>query len=258
MRILITAGPTREYIDPVRFITNGSSGRMGYAVAAAALRRGHDVTLLTGPVATQPPESTRPAAGKVARVGACRVVPFISVDGLSAAMRKHFPSADAVVMAAAVGDFRPARVSRRKLSRRGGPITLRLVPTKDVLAGAAAGKKPGQIVLAFAVEDGPRNRAVAKATSEMRRKNADFVLVNTPAAMGASQSEACILSPSGVALPWGRRNKSALAARIVRVLEIAHEQARSGTKQATCPAEWCGTPGTGGRHQGPVRLSRRA
>jgi len=211
MRILVTAGPTREYIDPVRFITNGSSGRMGYAVAAAAARRGHRVTLLSGPVALKPP----------AQGAGCRVVPFVSVEDLAAAMRRHFPKADAVVMAAAVGDFRLGRVFRRKLRRASGPITLRLVPTADVLAGVAAKKRKGQVVFAFAVEQGPRRRIVAKAIAEMARKHADFVLLNTPAAMGAEESEACILSRAGVVLPWGRRPKAALARAIVRILENA-------------------------------------
>jgi phosphopantothenoylcysteine decarboxylase/phosphopantothenate--cysteine ligase len=206
MRILVTAGPTREYIDAVRFITNGSSGRMGYAVAAAAARRGHKVTLLSGPVTLTPPKG-------------CRVVPFVSVDDLAAAMRRYFKDADAAVMAAAVGDFRPPRILARKLRRSDGPITLRLVPTPDVLASVAAGKRKGQIIFAFAVEKGPRGQIVAKARSEMERKHADFVLLNTPEAMGAAESSACILSPEGVVLPWGRRPKTALAAAVIRTLE---------------------------------------
>ena len=208
MRILVTAGPTREYIDPVRFITNASSGRMGYAVAAAAARRGHRVTLLSGPVAIEAPRG-------------CRVVPFVSVDDLVSAMREHFPRADAVVMSAAVGDFRPARASRRKLRRGGGPITLRLVPTPDVLAAAARRRRPGQVVFAFAVEKGPRRRIESQALREMARKNADYVLLNTPAAMGGKSSAACILCRRGVLLPWRPRTKAALAGTIVRVLELA-------------------------------------
>ncbi len=208
MRILVTAGPTREYIDSVRFITNGSSGRMGYAIAAAAARRGHDVTLLSGPVAQRVPAGTK-------------VVPFVSVDELAAAMRKHFPKADAVVMAAAVGDFRPESISKRKLRRADGPITIRLVPTPDVLASVAARKRKGQIVLAFAVEKGTRREIVAKALGEMERKRADFVLLNTPAAMGAEISEACILSRGGVVVPWASRPKTTLARHVVRTLEDA-------------------------------------
>jgi phosphopantothenoylcysteine decarboxylase/phosphopantothenate--cysteine ligase len=217
MRILVTAGPTREYIDAVRFISNGSSGRMGYAVAAAAARRGHEVTLLSGPVGLAPHGAR--AAGKGARHPRVHVVPFVSVDDLARAMRKHFKAADAVVMAAAVGDFRPQKIPTSKLRRSDGPITLRLVPTPDVLAGAAAHKREGQIIFAFAVEKGPRRQIVAKALSEMERKHADFVLLNTPAAMGAEESEACILSREGTVLPWARRPKAALARAVVRALE---------------------------------------
>jgi phosphopantothenoylcysteine decarboxylase / phosphopantothenate---cysteine ligase len=222
MRILVTAGPTREYIDSVRFITNGSSGRMGYAIAAAAARRGHDVTLLSGPVALGATVLRR-LRGRAGGPGSkpVRIVPFVSVEELAAAMRQHFAKVDAVVMAAAVGDFRPAVISKRKLRRADGPITIRLVPTPDVLAGVAARKRRGQIVLAFAVEQGTRGEIVAKALSEMERKHADLVLLNTPAAMGAEDSEACILSKEGVVVPWRRRPKTALAREAVSVLEAA-------------------------------------
>ena len=205
MRVLVTAGATREYIDDVRFLTNGSSGRMGYAVAAASAAAEHDVTLLTGPVALQPPAS-------------CRVVPFITVDELADALAGRFAACDALVMAAAVGDFRPERRLAGKIPRRGGPVTVRLVPTEDILAHLAASKRPGQIVVAFAVESPPAEHAEAKARAEMAAKGADFVVVNTPAAMGADRSEACILSRDGVVLPWGSREKGRLAEAIVALL----------------------------------------
>lgn len=205
MRVLVTAGPTREYLDAVRFITNASSGRMGYAVAAAAVAAGCEVTLLTGPVALPPP------AG-------CEVVRFVSVDELKGSLGECFPACDALVMAAAVGDFSPERRVEGKIPRSGGPVTVRLLPTEDVLAGVAAGKRPGQVVVAFAVEAPPRERAAAKARAEMSAKGADFVVVNTPAAMGAADSDACILSPDGGPLPWGERSKQELAEQIVAIL----------------------------------------
>jgi len=205
MRILVTAGPTREHIDAVRFITNASSGRMGYAVAAAAARAGHEVTLLTGPVALPIPEG-------------CDGVPFVSVEDLKRELDRRFADCDALVMAAAVGDFRPEAKVAGKIPRRGGPITLRLAPTEDVLAAVAASKRPGQIVVAFSVEEGPPAEIEAKAQEEMAAKSADYVVVNTPAAMAAKQSEACILSRSGPVLPWARRTKSQLADEIVKLL----------------------------------------
>jgi len=206
MRILVTAGPTRQYIDTVRFITNASSGRMGFAVAAAAAAAGHDVTVLAGPVNQTGPQG-------------CKVVSFVTVDDLKHALAEHFDSCDALVMAAAVGDFAPAEVLPAKLSRRGGTVNLQLHPTEDLLAAVAAGKRADQTVVAFAVEDGPLEQIQAKARGELGEKCADYVVVNTPRAIDADKSEACILTADGVALPWASRTKDALADQIIRLLE---------------------------------------
>lgn len=206
MKILVTAGPTREYIDPVRFITNASSGRMGYAVAAAARRAGHEVTLLTGPTALAAPEGVSVAA-------------FATVEELRAALTERFATCDALVMAAAVGDFRAEKVAGKKIARKGGPIEVKLVPTEDVLAATVAKKQARQRVIAFAVETGTKEEMEEKARGEMKAKGADFVVVNTPEAMGREGSRACILSPGGVALAWGDRAKDDLADEIVRLLE---------------------------------------
>ncbi len=210
MRILITAGPTREYIDSVRFLSNASSGRMGCAVASAAALAGHDVTLLLGVGA-----SACLPAELAARIETVR---FTSVADLKSELLGRFADCDALVMSAAVGDFRPEKTFASKLSRSAGPITLTLVPTEDLLAGAAEGKRPGQRIIAFAVEDGPREQIEAKARDEMQRKGADFVVVNTPAALAAEQSAACVLSPDGIAVPWATRPKSELAKLIVALI----------------------------------------
>ncbi|MHC4981855.1 MAG: phosphopantothenoylcysteine decarboxylase domain-containing protein, partial [Planctomycetota bacterium] len=123
MRIIVTAGPTREHIDTVRFITNASSGRMGCAVAAAAAKAGHEVTLLLGRGASA--EAAATAEG-------CEIVPFETVDDLKSALDERFEACDALVMAAAVGDFRPAKVYPAKLPRSGGPVTIHLMPTEDI------------------------------------------------------------------------------------------------------------------------------
>ena len=210
MQVLVTAGPTREYIDTVRFITNASSGRMGWAVADAALHAGHDVTLLCG-------DAVRPHAPD--RTLPCEVVPFLSVADLKAAVESRFDRCDALVMAAAPGDFHPQRALIGKLRRRDGPITIRLLPTEDILAGLRDRKRPDQIIVAFAVEDGRPDEVEAKARDEMACKGSDYVVVNTPAAMSAAQSDACILSPAGIALPWAKRPKEALAANIIELIE---------------------------------------
>lgn len=205
MKIIVTAGPTRESIDPVRFITNASSGKMGFAVAACAAAGGHDVTLISGPVSLPTPPGVRR-------------VDVVSVAGLKQALERAFPPADALVMTAAVGDFTVENRSERKISRRGGPIALRLTPTEDVLAGVASRKRPGQTIVAFAVETGTPQEIGAKARAEMAAKGADYVVANTPAAMSANDSLAAIFSRDGVVLPWGTRPKEELARAIVELL----------------------------------------
>jgi phosphopantothenoylcysteine decarboxylase/phosphopantothenate--cysteine ligase len=239
MRIIVTAGPTREYIDSVRFITNASSGQMGCAVAAAAARAGHEVTLLLGggkmgtgsagclavpvpflPAGEKDKMGTVPNSNSgTVPIWPFSVVPFVSVQDLKAALEQRFDQCDALVMAAAVGDFRPEKILPYKLSRRGGPITLKLYPTEDILAGLGQRKRAGQIIVAFAVEDAPAEQVEAKARAEMIEKNADFVVVNTPAAMAAHHSHACILSREAVVLPWADRPKQALAEHIVALLK---------------------------------------
>jgi len=206
MRFLITAGPTREYIDSVRFITNASSGRMGYAVAAAAVEAGHEVTLLSGPVDRRAPSG-------------CKLRRFVSTAELADALREHFPRCDVLVMAAAVGDFRVEKPAAGKLRRGGGSITLRLLPTQDVLASVSRSKRPDQRIVAFAVEAGPQVQAEASARSKLTAKRADLIVVNSPGAMAATRSRAAILSADGIVLPWARRTKRQLARRIVSLVE---------------------------------------
>jgi phosphopantothenoylcysteine decarboxylase/phosphopantothenate--cysteine ligase len=212
MRFLITAGPTREYIDTVRFISNASSGLMGFAVAAAAIEAGHEVTLLTGPVSLHPPEGAK-------------VVPFTSVGDLASATSAHFDSCDVLAMAAAVGDFQLADgPAANKLSRQAGPVTISLEPTEDILATVAQAKRPGQIVVAFAVEDGPDEEAILlKARQELADKHADLSVVNTPAAFNSAESLACIIDAKNIPLPWAKRSKQDLARQLVRLISARHK-----------------------------------
>ncbi|RKY28581.1 MAG: hypothetical protein DRP83_00420 [Planctomycetota bacterium] len=206
MRFLITAGPTREYIDTVRFISNASSGLMGFAVAAAAIEAGHEVTLLAGPVSLPPPEGAK-------------VVPFTSVEDLASALAERCDACDVLVMAAAVGDFQLANgPAATKLSRKAGPITISLEPTDDILARVAQAKKPGQIVVAFAVEQGTPEDILAKARQELADKHADFSVANTPAAFNSAESLACILDAENILLPWAKRPKKDLARQLVRII----------------------------------------
>lgn len=205
MKVLVTAGPTREHIDSVRFITNASSGKMGYACAAAAAEAGHEVTLITGPVSIDPPAGVE-------------VVRIISVEELKQALVRRFAQADALIMAAAVGDFTVASRAEKKIPRSAGAVQITLVPTEDLLAGLASLKRPDQTIVSFAVEDAPPEQARQNARAEMTAKGADYVVVNSPAAMAAEESQACILSRDGVALPWARRAKTDLAREILKLL----------------------------------------
>jgi phosphopantothenoylcysteine decarboxylase/phosphopantothenate--cysteine ligase len=204
MKVIVTAGATREYIDPVRYITNASSGKMGCAVAAAAVEAGHSVTAVLAQGVPAPP--------------GCDVVRFAGVDDLAAAIDERFAECDALVMAAAVGDFRPETPSPVKLPREGGPIKLTLLPVADILAALGRRKRSGQTIVAFAVRQGTPDELVPAARDKLARKGADFIVVNTPEAMAADESTACILSPEGVALGWAVRPKRELAEEIVALL----------------------------------------
>lgn len=161
MNILVTAGPTREPLDPVRFISNRSSGRMGYAVAAAARSRGHEVTLVTGPTSVRPPAGVR-----VVRVTTAR-------EMLSAVLA-HARKCDALVMAAAVSDWRPERFSRTKLKKTSASPVLRLVRTPDILARVS--KMPGRrIVVGFAAETG---NPAPEARRKLAEKKLDLIAAN--------------------------------------------------------------------------------
>jgi phosphopantothenoylcysteine decarboxylase/phosphopantothenate--cysteine ligase len=220
MRILVTAGPTREPIDTVRFISNASSGRMGFAVAAEAAARGHEAILLTGPVALETPSGVQRRD-------------FVAVCDLQRLLAEEFSSCDALAMSAAVGDFTVECPGGAKLSRRDGAVDISLVPTPDLIAGVAADKKPTQVVCAFAVEDLPHDEAIAKARDEMEQKHADMVVLNTPEAMAAEASWACILSDDAVLLEAADRCKTELAAAIVDCLETIYQRKCANRKEGS-------------------------
>ena len=165
LRVLVTAGGTREPIDSVRFIGNRSSGKMGVAVASRAIARGAEVTLICANVAVP-----LPSAARVLEVG--------SAAELQAACEAEFPSCDVVVMAAAVADLRPASPAREKLKKTGPgfPSTLELEPTEDILRGLAATRRAGQVLVGFAAEHG--QGAVAYGREKLAGKGIDAVVVN--------------------------------------------------------------------------------
>lgn len=160
-QVLITAGPTQEAIDPVRFLSNRSSGKMGYAVAEAALARGAAVTLITGPVSIAPP------------IGA-RTVSVRSAAEMYKAVKDHLDDATIVVMAAAVADYRPANVHQQKLKKNGNALVLELEETDDILA-AAAGGNGLRVVIGFAAET---EYVLANAKKKLEEKGADLIVAN--------------------------------------------------------------------------------
>jgi phosphopantothenoylcysteine decarboxylase/phosphopantothenate--cysteine ligase len=204
MRFLITAGGTREYIDPVRFISNASSGKMGYALARAALRAGHEVTLVTAPTALKPP------------TGAA-VVEVESAAQTFTAVKEHFPECDCLVMAAAVADYTPARPAKTKIKKaKGGPQpTLQLKPTADILKWAGH-HKDRQIIVGFALED--RNLR-ANAKRKMLEKKLDMIVANGPAAIDAERSDVQIMVAGGEWMTIAATTKATIARRIVRLVE---------------------------------------
>ncbi len=205
MRFLITAGGTREYIDPVRFISNASSGRMGYALATAALKAGHDVTLVSAPTALRPPAGAKLIAVESARE-------------MFAAVKEHFARCDCLIMAAAVADFTPAKPSKTKIKKEaGGPRpTLQLKPTPDILRWAGRHKRASQVVGGFALEDRDLR---ANAEHKMRDKRLDMIVANTPAAINATTS---ILHVKPIDSDWieiDESHKTASSRRIIREIE---------------------------------------
>jgi phosphopantothenoylcysteine decarboxylase / phosphopantothenate---cysteine ligase len=201
-RILITSGPTRQYLDPVRYLTNASSGRMGAALATAALELGHTVTIVSGPVEVPYPS-------------AATVVSVISTEEMLAAARAAFADYDGLIGAAAPSDYRPEHVEPQKIAKTGEPILLRLVETDDVVATLAA-EKGRRWVVGFALEtDDHRLRALAK----LERKRCDLMVSNGVEAMNSPDNRVEILDPAGNVLREASGTKEAVAREILAVIQ---------------------------------------
>jgi phosphopantothenoylcysteine decarboxylase / phosphopantothenate---cysteine ligase len=211
-RILVTAGPTHERIDDVRYIANRSSGRMGIALAEAACRAGHEVTLLLGPVSAEPNHRN-------AGTGSPQVERFESTADLQALLDRHFPHCDVLIMAAAVADYRPAAHISGKLPRAGGKLVLELDPTPDLVAGCAARRRPDQRTVAFALEHAERmhERALAK----MQAKGVDAIVANPLDTMGSRLVSGVVYTADGRTIQPEIRtlDKSAFAAWLVRWIQ---------------------------------------
>jgi len=207
MNILVTAGPTREFIDDVRYISNASTGLMGCALAQAAADAGHRVTFICGPITCEPPPCDT-------------LIPVTSAGEMAAAVREHAPNADAVLMAAAVADYTPAERVSGKIKKTEGELVLRLTRTADILA-ELGGRKDGRVLVGFALEaDNARENALRK----LREKNLDLIVVNGPAAMGAARSTVELLFTSGETETLADAPKAEIAAYIIDAVESLRQR----------------------------------
>ena len=202
LRFLITAGPTREYLDPVRFLTNASSGKMGYACATAALRRGHKVKLISGPVHLNPPKRAE-------------IIEVVSSRQMARATLDSFQQADCVIMTAAVCDYRPKKRQPKKITKTPGDLVLRLERTADILASLGRSKTT-RVLIGFAVQD---EAPLRNARRKMSAKNLDAIVLNSPKAFAADRLDAEIITADGQRQPFNHVLKSSLASAIVKTAE---------------------------------------
>ncbi len=204
--LVVTAGGTREALDPVRYLGNRSSGKMGIAIAKAAANAGARVELIVGSVSVALPHSDR-----------ITVTQALSTSAMAAAVSDKFQTADALIMAAAVADFRPAVLADQKIKKHGdGTLTLHLVPTEDILAKMGAQKRSDQVVIGFAAET---NDLLQNADAKLQKKNADVIVANDVSepgiGFGTDDNAVTILRPNQAPLRWSRQSKMMIAEKIV-------------------------------------------
>ena len=205
MKLLVSAGPTREFIDPVRFVSNASSGKMGYALAAEGARRGHEVTLVSGPTALPAPEG-------VERVD------VVTASEMAEALKSRFPACTTCIMCAAVADYRPVRVFEHKLKKSDGNLVLEFERTEDILLSLGGMKKAGQLLVGFAAES---EDLIANAGEKLRRKNLDWIVANRISDGFATSTNACVLlGRNGEKIPFTLRPKTELAAALFDALGL--------------------------------------
>ena len=209
MTFLITAGPTREPIDPVRYISNRSSGKMGYAIAEAALDAGHDLILISGPVNLAPPRNAK----------------FISVstsDEMFEAVHQHADSSDVCVLCAAVADYKPAQVSSVKIKKCAAQVSLELVPTRDILQSLGLQEDRKFLLVGFAAET---DHLEANAAKKLREKNCDIIVANDARiAMETDENELLILFRDGETKKISRAPKQFLARELVKIFQDSQQK----------------------------------
>lgn len=189
-KVLVTAGPTREAIDPVRFITNHSTGKMGYAVAAAAMRRGAEVTLISGPVSLTPPPFAE-------------VVPVVSAEDMYQAVTERAGEQDFIIKTAAVADYRPVGVASEKVKKQDGDMSIPLTRTRDILAELGTRKRAGQVICGFSMET---ENMLVNSQAKLQKKHVDMIVANNlkddGAGFGTDTNRVTIITSQGAeALP---------------------------------------------------------
>ena len=206
-RVLVTAGPTREPIDPVRFISNHSSGKMGVALAAAAWRRGANVVLVSGPLSVDPPVGVD-------------VRPVTTTDEMSTAVEHELPSADVLVMAAAPADFRAAVPADSKIKKHAAPDAIALAPTPDILSRTREARRSGAIVVGFALET---DDVLRSARQKLTAKDLDLIVVNDArepgAGFGVDTNRVTLLGRDGSEEALPLRSKTEVADEILDRVE---------------------------------------
>jgi phosphopantothenoylcysteine decarboxylase/phosphopantothenate--cysteine ligase len=204
VRFLVTAGPTQEPIDPIRYLTNRSSGRMGYAIVDAAIGAGHSVTLISGPVNLPPP----PLA---------KVISVTTSDEMHDAVMVQIANTDALVMCAAVADYRPAKVSPQKIKKKSGQLTLELTPTRDILLSLPSERK--FLVIGFAAET---NDLENYARKKLQNKNLDLIVANDVSradiGMESAENEVTILFRDGQIKKISRTSKKNIARELIKII----------------------------------------
>jgi phosphopantothenoylcysteine decarboxylase/phosphopantothenate--cysteine ligase len=204
VRFVVTAGPTREAIDPVRFISNRSSGKMGYAIAEAALAKKHEVTLISGPASIAPPRGAKN-------------VSIITSDELHDAVHRAIRKCDVLVMCAAVADYKPAAISARKMKKRKTSFALKLVPTRDILSSLP--KRRNYLVVGFAAETHDLKQ---NAQKKLRAKNCDVIVANdvsgSETGMERDENEVTIFFRNSDSKKISRTSKKIIAHELVKII----------------------------------------
>ena len=216
MRFVVTAGPTREAIDPVRYISNRSSGKMGYAMAEAAVEAGHRVVLISGPVGLTPPHGAR-------------LISVLTSDEMYDAVHRHVGDCDVLVMCAAVADYKPVRVSAQKIKKRDETLSLELIPTRDVLASLPQDRQ--FLAVGFAAET---NDVEENARKKLRAKACDIIVANDVSdpnsGMETNENEVTIFFRGGEMKKISRAPKKILARELIKI--FANEREKCLTKKS--------------------------